>query len=128
MSSNRVIVTRHAGLVQFLNEMGITGEVIGHATADNVRGKEVIGVLPLHLAALTESITSVDMELPPELRGVELSSEQVRKHFVRLTTYKVMTAAAINLLVHEEAQSAYTGMPAGRPVVIDLAKEIEAKA
>lgn len=128
MNSNRVIVTRHAGLVEFLASIGITGEVIAHATADSVRGREVIGVLPLHLAALAESVTSVDMELPAELRGVELSAEQVRQHFKGLTTYKVMTAAALNLLVHEEAQAAYSGMPAGRPVVTDLAKDIQAKA
>ena len=128
MNKDIVIVTRHAGLVEFLASIGITGKVISHANDGLIVGKKVIGVLPLHLAVLAESITSVDMELPPELRGVELTADQVRAHFKGLTTYKVMTAAALNLLVHEEAQSAYTGMPAGRPVVTDLAKEIEAKA
>jgi hypothetical protein len=77
---------------------------------------------------MAASVTSVDMDLPAELRGVELTAEQVRGHFVGLTTYKVMTAASLNRLVYDEAQAAYSGMPAGTPIVIDLAKEIETKA
>jgi putative CRISPR-associated protein (TIGR02620 family) len=125
---NTVIITRHAGLENFLASLGITGTVISHATEEDVTGKQVVGVLPLHLAERAASVTSVDMQLPAELRGVELSEEQVRRHFVGLTTYKVMTAANLNRLVYEEAQSAYQGMPAGNPVVLDLAKEIETKA
>src|SRR3990167_6526893 len=49
-----VIVTRHAGLVEWLAAHGITGAVIAQAAPDDVSGKHVVGALPLHLAALAE--------------------------------------------------------------------------
>ena len=89
MSSN-IIVTRHPALVEVLREdFGIDGPVLAHATADDVRGKRVVGVLPLHLAAVAESVTQVTLNLPPELRGKELTVEEVRKHLKGLTTYRV---------------------------------------
>jgi hypothetical protein len=90
MSTNTVIVTRHASLVEVLREdYGYAGPVLAHATADDVRGKRVVGVLPLHLAAAAESVTEVTLNLPPELRGKELTVEEVRQHLVGLSTYRV---------------------------------------
>jgi hypothetical protein len=90
LNTNTVIVTRHAALVEVLAEdYGYVGPVISHATADDVRGKCVVGVLPLHLAAVAESVTEVTLNLPPELRGKELTVEEVRKHLKGLTTYRV---------------------------------------
>lgn len=66
---NTVVVTRHKALVEWLVLHGIIDAdtpVIMHATADAVRGKGVIGVLPLHLAAEAECLTSVDMFVPME--------------------------------------------------------------
>lgn len=78
-----IIITRHAGLVEYIFEEGIAPRgtpVIPHANADDIRGRRVIGPLPLHLAALAASVVSIPLILPPELRGVELSAEQVRAH------------------------------------------------
>jgi len=36
-----VIITRHKGIVEWLRRRGITGEVIEHATKDDVEGKNV---------------------------------------------------------------------------------------
>jgi putative CRISPR-associated protein (TIGR02620 family) len=92
--SSTIIVTRHPALVAVLAEdYGHTGPVLAHATADDVRGKAVIGVLPLHLAAEAESVTEVTLNLPPELRGKELSVDEVRKHLVGLSTYRVEKVA-----------------------------------
>jgi len=55
-----------------------TAEVVAHATPDNVRGKHVIGVLPLGLAALAESVTEAQLELAPEDRGRELNLDETR--------------------------------------------------
>jgi hypothetical protein len=88
--TNTVIVTRHAALVEVLAEdYGYVGPVLAHATAADVRGKCVVGVLPLHLAAAAESVTEVTLNLPPELRGKELSVDQVRQHLIGLSTYRV---------------------------------------
>jgi len=89
-NTTTVIVTRHAALVEVLAEdYGYVGPVIAHATADDVRDKRVVGVLPLHLAAAAESVTEVTLNLPPELRGKELSVDEVRQHLVGLSTYRV---------------------------------------
>ena len=75
-----VVVTRHKALVEFLIKrkmIGANTPIIAHATEKDVLGKDVIGVLPLRLAALAASVTEVPMDIPAELRGQELSLEQV---------------------------------------------------
>ena len=87
-----IIVTRHPALVDYLIAEGIADPdtpVISHASPDDIRGKHVIGVLPLHLAAEAASVTEVPLSLPPELRGVELDEEQVREFAGAPRTYRV---------------------------------------
>lgn len=105
-----LIVTRHPALVQFLaEELGIEGEVIPHATPDMIRNRRVVGVLPLHLAALCESVTSVELNLPPELRGVELSLDQIKAHFVSCHTYVVRDLIGYNDEIENNCLSAMQG-------------------
>ena len=76
-----IIVTRHPALVEYLFEQGIAPagtRVLAHVSPDDVRGKRVVGLLPLHLAAEAASVVEVPLDLPAELRGVELTIEQVR--------------------------------------------------
>jgi putative CRISPR-associated protein (TIGR02620 family) len=76
-----LVVTRHKALVQYLIEEGmITAEtpILSHVTSKDVEDKHVIGVLPLHLAALAATVTEVPLDIPAELRGQELDLEQVR--------------------------------------------------
>lgn len=87
-----VVVTRHPALVEYLREQGLVDEnaqVVAHATVDDVRGRHVFGVLPLHLAANADCVTEVPLNLPQELRGTELSLEQVRQYAGTVTTYRV---------------------------------------
>lgn len=87
-----VVVTRHAALVEYLTELGVVPagtEVVTHATVEQVRGRHVFGVLPLHLAAEAASVTEVTLHVPAELRGVELTLEQVRQFAGPLVEYKV---------------------------------------
>lgn len=75
-----IVVTRHKGLVEHLVNTGVITQdtaVIVHASPEDVRGKHVIGVLPLSLAALAASVTEVPLALTPELRGLELNADQV---------------------------------------------------
>lgn len=74
-----VIVTRHAGAVEWLAAQGITGTVISHVTEPaQVAGKAVIGALPLHLAASTARIGSIDMpNLAAADRGRDLTPEEM---------------------------------------------------
>lgn len=89
-SKNTVIVTRHRSLIAWLRQRGITGQVLPRARAADVAGKHVIGVLPLHLAALAETISTVDMpDLPDDLVGRELTVEQMDAAGARLQAYVV---------------------------------------
>jgi putative CRISPR-associated protein (TIGR02620 family) len=87
-----LIVTRHPGLVEYLRELGLSTDevvVVSHATPENVAGKNVCGVLPHNLSCLCESFTEVPLNLPAELRGTELTLEQVRQYAGQPVTYRV---------------------------------------
>ena len=77
-----VVVTRHPALVALLRERGLISDdcrVIEHASPDDVRGQNVIGVLPMALAALAASVTEIPLNLTPEMRGKELDIETLRQ-------------------------------------------------
>ena len=88
----KIIVTRHAALLQFLMEQGLVEEgvqVLTHATAEDVRGKHVYGVLPMRLAAEAALLTEVSLVVPLELRGKELSLENIKACNPAIATYRV---------------------------------------
>jgi len=87
-----VVVTRHPALVEYLREEGLISpdvQVIEHATAEDVRGKRVFGILPLHLAVEAEEVVHIPLDLPPEARGRELTIEEVRRYAGAPVTYVV---------------------------------------
>ena len=73
-----IIITRHRGLVEYLAQQGIEGTVVSHASEKDVTGRDVIGVLPLRLACLTQRFVEVSLTIPLELRGVEMTLEQIK--------------------------------------------------
>ena len=91
MSNEFVIVTRHSGVVEWLAQRGISGQVIAHvADPAQVAGRAVIGNLPLHLAALTESVGSIDMPgLRADQRGADLSPEEMDEAGAAIVWYEV---------------------------------------
>ena len=92
---NTIIVTRHAALIDYLIAEGhATADTphVSHVTPDDVRGKHVIGVLPMHLAALTASITEIPLDIPADMRGKELSLADLR-NYARPAVKYVVTAA-----------------------------------
>jgi len=87
-----IVVTRHPALKDYLlNEGLITAETkaVKHITAKELEGLNVIGILPIDLAARCNTITTVALDLPHELRGVELTVEQIEQCFIGVSTYKV---------------------------------------
>ena len=89
--SMTIIVTRHTGLIQWLKSHGIVGDVISHVEfPDQIRGKDVYGVLPLHLASVCNSVTTVDMPgLPSEKRGIDISVEEMDAYGATMSRYEV---------------------------------------
>lgn len=55
-----LIVSKHAPAIEWLKRQGISGDVISHVESpDQIRGRKVIGNLPLYLAAEVESVTLI---------------------------------------------------------------------
>lgn len=87
-----IILSRHAGVVAWLAARAIVGDVVAHATPDQVRGRVVYGVLPLHLAVLAAAVWSVDLPgLTPEQRGQDLTPAEMDSAGAILRGYKVQS-------------------------------------
>jgi len=86
-----IIVTRHAGAVEWLRRRGMTGQVIAQVNSpEEIRGQVVVGTLPLHLCAVCARVISVDLPgLRPEQRGKDLSPEEMEEAGANLRTYVV---------------------------------------
>ena len=98
----KLVVTRHQGAVDWLVRHGHVGpdvDVVAHATADNVAGKDVFGVLPLHLAAVAGRVNSIDLpNLPADRRGTDLSADDMDAFGAVLTGYVVLTSGQFDSL------------------------------
>jgi len=85
-----LIISRHAGAIEWLKQRGIEGRVIVHATVDDIRGEDVIGHLPLALASCAASVTTIDLPfLRPEQRGKDLSPEEMDEAGACTRTFRV---------------------------------------
>lgn len=77
------VITRHKALVSYLLDRDIIKEgeykLIEHADYKDVECQDVIGVLPLQLASYAKSVTEVPLKLTPEMRGKELTFDEVEK-------------------------------------------------
>jgi putative CRISPR-associated protein (TIGR02620 family) len=92
LDATPLIVTRHAALVEWLATQGFTGEVKAQVTADDVRGRRVIGVLPLHLAAEAAEVVAVDMPgltLEQRRQINDLTCAEIAAAGAKLTAYVV---------------------------------------
>lgn len=90
MTMEKIIVTRHAGAIEWLRQQGIVGKVIAHATAAEIRGKIVIGALPLNLAAQAAEVWAIDMpDLTAEQRGKDLTPAEMDDAGATITKYVV---------------------------------------
>ena len=90
--NNSIVITRHPALVRVMIEDGVIEDgvkVIPHASVDDVRGKHVYGVLPLAFAAEAAQVTVPDLRVPAEMRGKELTVEQVREYLHGWRTFTV---------------------------------------
>lgn len=86
-----IIVTRHAGTIEWLKSHGIEGEVISHVSDPvQIVGKRVYGTLPLHLAAQAAEVVTIDMpRLPADRRGQDLTPEEMDRFGARMNVYEI---------------------------------------
>ena len=107
----RLIITRHAGAVEWLRRRGIEGEVIAHATPDQVRGRICYGVVPLNLAALAAEVWTIDMpDLQASDRGRELTPEEMDGRGAELACYVVLPTNREDLIRKLNAHADANGM------------------
>jgi len=91
----KLVISRHNAFLQYLLQKGIVREneyeVIPHISDSSLlKGKDIItSGLPLHLCSLANSVTIVTLNLPQELRGKELSIQDMQKYCTGIKTYKV---------------------------------------
>lgn len=89
-----IVVTRHSALVDYIIQEKIVWhgkfDVITHVeNPEQIEGCNVVGVLPPHLAIWADSVTNIPLNVPVELRGVELTLDQVRQYAGRPFRYSV---------------------------------------
>jgi len=90
MGPETVIVTRHAGLVEWLAQRGVRGEGLAQVKRSDIEGKIVVGALPLHLAASAAEVVAIDMpNLTAEQRGRDLTPAEMDEAGASLARYRV---------------------------------------
>lgn len=88
----KLVVTRYKSLVEYLKKLKLIDDrtrVIAHAKVDDVRNKHVIGVLPYWLSCHTAKFTEVQLRIPNDKRGHELTLEEVEFYALDPKTYQV---------------------------------------
>jgi CRISPR-associated protein Csx16 len=88
------IVSRHAGAVQWIKAQGWNGKQIDHLDIDYIQaGDTVMGTLPANLAAEVcakeAHYIHLSLRIPLELRGVELTPEQMMIYGADLRAYDI---------------------------------------
>lgn len=89
-----LFVSRHAGAHAWAKRQGIDARVVPHLDVGTLEpGDVVIGTLPVHLAAEAcargARYVHLSLQVPPELRGVELSAEQMAALGAELVGFEV---------------------------------------
>jgi len=93
----KIIITRHPAMVALLVKRGLVDPstpVLAHASASEVQGKHVFGVLPHSLSCLAASFTEIPLRIPAELRGKELSLDEMEAFAGEPVTYTVSKVAS----------------------------------
>lgn len=90
MMGENIIVTRHAGLIEWLRARGIRGRVIEHVRRSDIRDKHIYGSLPYFLAAETATYTTIS--IPRSRTGNiqdRLTCQEMEELGAYMTTYEV---------------------------------------
>ena len=91
----KYIVTRHKGAVEWIREhypIFNRFVVIPHITEEQVKGSIIIGTLPVNLAVLAKEYWHLSMMIPMEMRGKELTLEDMEEFGCQIVKYKIEKA------------------------------------
>lgn len=93
MEMEKIVVTRHQALLKYLIDNNIIDKDtihISHANIEDVENKHVYGILPNWLACHAGKLTELQLRLPIEKRGHELTVKEVGFYLVSPRTYIIM--------------------------------------
>lgn len=87
-------ITRHSGARDWAAEQGLAATVIAHLDAATVQpGDTVMGTLPIHLAAAVcargARYLHLELDLPPDARGRDLTADEMTQYGATLREYVV---------------------------------------
>lgn len=87
-------ISRHPGAVEWARRRGLDAVATDHLDLDAVRaGDVVIGTLPVGLAAEVQARGAafwfLELDLPAEARGRELTADEMERCGARLVEYRV---------------------------------------
>ncbi|KKN61477.1 hypothetical protein LCGC14_0521320 [marine sediment metagenome] len=88
----KLVITRYQSLVEYLKEIGLIDEdtkILTRAEVKDVKGKHVLGVLPYWLSCHASKYTEVQIRVPSERKGKELSLEEVQFYSLEPKTYRI---------------------------------------
>ena len=88
----KIFVARHEGLQQYCREIGLINTdtpCYDAVTVALVKNKDVVGILPLKLACLTNTYTMIPLGLKRSFNISELSLEDIRRFAMPHKTYKI---------------------------------------
>ncbi len=96
-------VTRHKGALDWAAQKGINAQIVTHLSDDvlaQVReGDTVIGILPIHLIAEVcargARFCHLQVNIPAELRGQELTAEQLNRLGAELIEFSAQRKGAV---------------------------------
>jgi len=88
----KLVVTRYKSLVIYLKKIGLIDDntkIISHAKIEDVQNKHIIGVLPYWLSCHTGKFTEIQLRIPSEKRGHELTVEEIEFYSLTPKTYEI---------------------------------------
>jgi len=87
-----IIVTKHAAVEQYIREAGLCDDespCFPSVSAEYVKGKHVIGIVPFHIAASAALFTEIKLTLRKHLFNTELTLDQLKAMVQQVRTYEV---------------------------------------
>lgn len=90
----KIVVTRHPGLVRLIFELGLVPkdtQVFACAWPSLVEGRHVFGILPVRLAAMAAKYTEVQYNVPDNVRklGINIPYDALRRGMKDPVTYRI---------------------------------------
>jgi len=89
-----LLATRHKGAIEWIKRKGFNGEVVSHISAEMIgEGDTVIGNIPVHMIEEIKQkgarvFIIVMPQVPKEMRGQELTAEQMEQFGAKLLEVK----------------------------------------